>query len=300
MDYAIHVAILVGIYSLAALGLNLISGYTGLISLAHACFFGIGAYGFAVSTQEWGLSFVMSILLSACLAAILAIVLSLLCSRQPREILIMTTFAFQSVLSDVMLNWDSVTNGAVGISGISSPRLFGCGFSSGPSFLLLLAVLLSIGMVIKHRLVSSPFGMVLLSIREDEILSAATGRNVGARKALIFGIGAAYAAVAGCLYASYITFIDPSSFTVTESVFILAIIILGGAGRFWGPLIGSTILVTFPEILRVIGIPGHLVGNIRQIMLGVVIVLLMLIRPRGLIGDLTAENTVKSEKLVGR
>ena len=300
MDYAIHVAILVGIYFLAAVGLNLVSGYAGLVSLAQASFFGIGAYSFAVFTQRFEIPFAISITLSMSTAAFLASILSLLCSKQSQDILIMTTFAFQSVMSNIMLNWDRVTNGAVGISGIPGPHLLGYDFTSGLGFLVLLLAFASLGILLKYRLVSSPFGMIALAIREDETLTTATGRNVAAKKAVIFGIGAAYGALAGSLYASYITFIDPSTFTVTESVFILAIVILGGAGKLWGPLIGAAVMVTFPEMLRLTGIPGHLVGNLRQIMLGAVIVFLMLTRPQGLIGDFVFGGASKRGKSVDR
>jgi branched-chain amino acid transport system permease protein len=165
---------------------------------------------------------------------------------------------------------------------------------------VLLLAFASLGILLKYRLVSSPFGMIALAIREDETLTTATGRNVAAKKAVIFGIGAAYGALAGSLYASYITFIDPSTFTVTESVFILAIVILGGAGKLWGPLIGAAVMVTFPEMLRLTGIPGHLVGNLRQIMLGAVIVFLMLTRPQGLIGDFVFGGASKRGKSVDR
>lgn len=131
----------------------------------------------------------------------------------------------------------------------------------------------------------SPFGRVLKAIREDEVFTQAAGKDVAAYKVLVFVIGAGMAAVAGVMYAHYISFIDPTSFTVMESIFIISIVIIGGAGSMWGPIIGAVVLVTLPELLRFIGLPSSVAANTRQIIYGGLLVAFMMWRPQGLMGE---------------
>jgi branched-chain amino acid transport system permease protein len=125
---------------------------------------------------------------------------------------------------------------------------------------------------------------VLKAIREDEVFAQAAGKNVAAYKVLIFVIGAGMAAIAGVMYAYYISFIDPTSFTVMESIFILSIVIIGGAGSLWGPVIGAVVLVLLPELLRFIGLPISVAANVRQILYGGLLVAFMMWRPHGFLG----------------
>jgi branched-chain amino acid transport system permease protein len=123
-----------------------------------------------------------------------------------------------------------------------------------------------------------------MAIREDEVFALAAGKNVAAYKVAVFVIGSGMAAIAGALYAYYISFIDPTSFTVMESIFIISIVIIGGAGSLWGPVIGAVVLVTLPELLRFIGLPSSVAANLRQILYGGLLVAFMMWRPQGLVG----------------
>ena len=138
---------------------------------------------------------------------------------------------------------------------------------------------------ISQRIVQSPFGRVLKAIREDEVFAQAAGKSVAAYKVLVFMIGAGMAAVAGVMYAHYISFIDPTSFTVMESIFIISIVIIGGAGSLWGPVVGAVVLVTLPELLRFLGLPSSIAANTRQIIYGGLLVAFMMWRPRGFLGE---------------
>lgn len=131
----------------------------------------------------------------------------------------------------------------------------------------------------------SPFGRVLKAIREDEVFAQALGKNVASYKVLVFVIGAGMAALAGTMYAYYISFIDPTSFTVMESIFIISIVIIGGSGSLWGPVAGSVILVLLPELLRSIGLPSALAANLRQMIYGGMLIAFMMWRPKGLLGE---------------
>ena len=145
-------------------------------------------------------------------------------------------------------------------------------------------ILLMVTQTILWRIVNSPFGRVLLSIRDDETLSLTSGKNVAVLKTLVFSISSGMASLAGATYAHYMTFIDSSSFTVMDSVFVLSIVIVGGAGSLWGPVLGAVVLVSLPEAFRFLGLPASLAANIRQILYGSALVACMLWRPQGLIG----------------
>lgn len=172
----------------------------------------------------------------------------------------------------------------MGLPGIPQPVILGWEVSSHFEFLLLVGAFAVLVFWVCRVIVRSPFGRVLTAIREDEVFALAVGKNVAAYKVAVFVIGSGLAAIAGALYAHYISFIDPTSFTVMESIFILSIVIIGGAGSLWGPVVGAAVLVMLPEILRFIGLPSSVAANIRQILYGGLLVAFMMWRPQGLIG----------------
>ena len=173
----------------------------------------------------------------------------------------------------------------MGLSGIPHPEILGFKFTSHAAFLLLITFFCIVAFFISHRIATSPAGRVLKAIREDEIFALACGKNVAGYKVAVLVVGAGMAATAGTFYATYITFIDPSSFTVMESIFILSIVIIGGAGSLWGPVIGAIVLVSLPELLRFVGLPGAMAANIRQMLYGSLLVIFMFWRPQGFIGE---------------
>ncbi len=169
--------------------------------------------------------------------------------------------------------------------GIPQPTIFGLQISSHVDFLIVVGAFCALTLWITSRIVRSPFGRVLKAIREDEVFAQAAGKNVAANKVLVFVIGAGMAATAGVMYAHYISFIDPTSFTVMESIFIISIVIIGGAGSLWGPVVGAVVLVVLPELLRFIGLPSSVAANLRQIIYGGLLVAFMMWRPKGLLGE---------------
>jgi branched-chain amino acid transport system permease protein len=187
----------------------------------------------------------------------------------------------------------------MGLPGIPQPNIFGWVVSSHWEFLLLSTLLAGLILLTAFRLVHSPFGRVLMAIREDEVFALAAGKNIAMYKVLVFVIGAAMASVAGVIYAHYISFIDPTSFTVMESIFIISIVIIGGAGSFWGPVVGAVVLVTLPEALRFIGMPSSVAANIRQILYGAALVACMMWRPKGLMGKYAFGVLTRGQKTEG-
>ncbi len=285
MEYFLHILILIGIYVILSTSLNLISGYTGLLSIAHAAFYGIGAYIAALLALNFNSHFLINILCAVLLTGILGAIVAIPSLRVHDDYFVIATFAFQIIIFSILNNWVSLTRGPMGLPGIPQPAFFGIKISSHYGFLILVFFFALLTFLVSRRLVNSPFGRVLKAIREDEVFALSLGKNVAGFKIIVFVVGASLAAIAGSLYAHYITYIDPTSFTIMESIFILSIVIIGGSGNLWGSVVGAIVLVTLPELLRFFGFPNAIAANMRQIIYGVLLIVFMLYRPRGLIGE---------------
>lgn len=284
MEYLLHILVLIGIYSTLALSLDLLAGHTGLLSIAQAAFYGLGAYTSALLAVQLGAPFLIGMLAGMATAALVSLVVSVPSLRLHDDYFVIATFGFQIILFSILNNWIDLTRGPLGIPGIPQPSVIGWTIRSTGGFVVLAALLTTFAYVVVRRIVTSPFGRVLRAIREDEVFGRAMGKNTVLFKVIAFAVSAALAASAGSLYAHYITFIDPTSFTVTESILIISMVIIGGAGSRWGPLIGAAILVTLPEVLRFVGLPSSVAANLRQIIYGALLVIMMMVRPRGLVG----------------
>jgi len=277
--------ILIGIYTILSVSLNLIAGYAGLISIAHAAFYGVGAYVAAIMALYFHTPFLINLVCAVSICGLLGVIVGLPALRIRDDYFVIATFAFQTIIFSVMNNWVSFTGGPMGIPGIPLPTIFGIEISSQLGFFVLVGIMSVLVLWISDRIVRSPFGRVLKSIREDEVFALAAGKNIASFKVLVFVIGSGLAATAGVIYAYYISFIDPTSFTVMESIFIISIVIIGGAGNLLGSIVGAIMLVLLPELLRFVGVPSPIEANLRQIIYGGLLVAFMMWRPKGLLGE---------------
>ena len=284
MEYALQILVLVLIYAILALSLDLVVGHTGILTVCHAAFFGIGAYCEALMTLHLSTPFILNIGLAMTAAGVVACAVAVPSFRLRGESFIIATFAFQIVFVAVLNNWPSLTGGPAGLSSIPSPTLFGYHISSQAGLTVLAFLGLSGAIWVYLRIARSPFGRVLRCLREDETLAHSMGKSVMRTKVTIFAVSGAVAGAGGALFSHYLTFIDPNSFSLMESVFLLSIVIIGGAGTLRGPVIGTVTLIIVPELLRFIGLPSSLAANIRQIIYGGLLVAFMMWRPRGLLG----------------
>lgn len=200
------------------------------------------------------------------------------------DYLALATFGLGVIVYSIAKNWVSLTRGPMGLLGIPGFSVFGFQLSGVWSYLLLVSIFVAISVFVINRIVNSPFGRILRSIREDEIVSEALGKNTTRNKLMVFVIGAFFAGIAVSLYAHYITFIDPSSFTVMESITVLLMVIFGGMGSIKGSIVGAVILVVLPEILRFLGMPSSIAAPLRQMIYGLLLVVLMLKRLQGIMG----------------
>lgn len=289
MNYLLHILIMISIYTILSLSLNLPVGYTGLLSLAQAAFYGIGAYAVTLFMMQAGINFFVAIVLAIILSAILSLLVSYPSIRLRGDYFILASLAFQVIIFTILYNWIDLTRGPYGIPGIPRPELFGIIFDSLPKFFALSGGMAIGVLLIAKRLYFSPFGLVLKAIREDELSAISIGKNVRKFKILAFAINSGLAAIAGALYAVYVTYIDPTSFNLEESIFILSVVIVGGSGNLKGPIIGTLLMILLPEGLRFLGIPDNVAANVRQIIYAMILILLMRFRPQGLAGEYSFE-----------
>lgn len=285
MDYLIHIAIIVGIYSILAISLDLVVGYTGLLSITHAAFMGIGAYTTAILLTTFDINFFVAMILGVLLTFVISFAIGYVLSKFSGDYFALGSFGFNIIVFSIFLNWQGLTRGPLGIPGISKPVLFGFSFSDNLLFLLLVIVFAVLMYFVAEFITKSSFGRVLKAIREDEKAIQVFGYNTLFFKLVVFVIGAGMASVAGSLFASYLTYIDPSSFSLSESIFILSVIILGGLSSNKGAVVGAFFLVILPEVLRFVGFPSDIAAQMRQVTYGLVLVLLMLYRPQGIMGE---------------
>lgn len=275
MEYLLHLLILICIYTILSQSLSLVSGYSGQISLAHAGFYGIGAYTAALMSVNFGTPPLLNILLALILSGIIAFVVAKVAVKTVDDYFVIITLGIQVVMFSIMNNWQSVTHGPLGIAGIPSFTLFGISVESRWAFLLVSAFFTALVWFILNNLMKSPFGRVLRALSEDEVYTGSLGKNVAQAKVVSFVISGMLASIAGVLYAYYISYIDPTSFTLDESIFILSIVIIGGMQKLWKVFFAAAFLVLLPEALRFVGLPSSIAANIRQIIYGLALVLVI-------------------------
>lgn len=282
MSYLAHLLTVTCIYAILAISLDLLVGFTGLLSLAHALFFGIGAYATAMLTPA-GVSPFLAIATGAAVAAIASSLIALPSIRIRGIYLLIVTIAVQAVFTVVLLNLSDVTGGPGGIPNIPPMSVFGYPLR-GLYFLAFVAIISIASFFFVLRLSRSPFGVLLQAIRDDEIGCLMLGKNVNWAKICVFALSGAVAAIAGSLYAHYTSYVDPRGFDIIVSISILLMVMLGGAGTIYGPALGALIVTLLPEILRFVPGPAGAAGATRQLIYGLLLVVLILFRPQGVLG----------------
>ena len=284
MEYLINLAILFGIYSMLALSLNLLIGMSGLVSLAQAAFYGIGAYATAIGMTKLGLGFFTTIALGIAVNAVLAFVVGKILARFQGDYYAIVSAGLSIIVFSILQNCKSVTNGPLGIFGIGKPEIGSYAFYSNGAFLGLVFIFTVALYFLYQWINKSSFGRVLKALREDEHLTHVMGYRTKHYKSVIFVLSAALSGVAGAFFASYIAFIDPSSFQLKEGIFLFTIIIVGGLSSAGGSVVGALILISLPEVLRFIGLPYETAAQLQQMIYGAMLLLMMIFKPQGLFG----------------
>jgi branched-chain amino acid transport system permease protein len=266
MEYLIHLCILVCIYLILAQSFNLTIGLGKLFNLAHVAAYAIGAYVTALGTTDGQMGLWESLLASALTSGLLAFLLGGIALRLAGDYFAIGTLAFSSIISALLINWKSVTRGVLGIPGIPRPEVGGFGLYDNLDFLKLALAIAFFSQVVLYVLFCGPFARVLRAQAENRLATMALGRDVRLVNTTAFFISSVFAGLAGSLFAYYLNYIDPSSFSFTEMVFLLSIVIVGSPGSFFGCIASTVFLVLIPEPLRFIEIPSSILGPMRQVL----------------------------------
>jgi branched-chain amino acid transport system permease protein len=284
-SYLLYILTLATIFAVLAASLNLLMGYTNLLSLAHAAYFGMGAYVAGVAMATLGLSFWLAAPLAIVCTGLLGGLLAIPLLRLRDDYFITATLGIQFILFEVFYNWVPVTGGPFGLSGIRRPNAFGVSLAQDGAYFAFTMVVAAVLFVAMLRLANSPVGRILKGIREDEVMTRLLGKHVEAYKVLVWVIAAIVAGATGALYGSFLRIIDPSSFDIQTSVLIFLMVVVGGPGNLWGSIAGALLLAVLPEALRFMGIPSQLAPHVRITLYGLILMLLMLYRRQGLVGE---------------
>jgi len=247
--YGLYLLTLWLVYVIAALGLNLTVGYAGLKSLCHAGFMGVGAYTVAIMMKA-GFSFWLAGPAAIVICFLLGLVIGFPALRVQLHYLGFATLGFNLLLVLFFRNEEWLTGGTFGIQNIKRPELFGLSLdANAPFYFLVLAITIVVG-VLLALLLRSPWGRAFAALRDNPIRAESTGVNITAYTLMSFAIGAAYAGIAGALFAPLVNFIEPAPFGIANSLLFLMMVVVGGSGRFYGPVLGAAIALLLPEYLR--------------------------------------------------
>ena len=275
-QYKLYVASLTLTYLILAIGLNLTLGYAGQISLAHAAFMALGSYAVAILGQR-GLPFEVGLAVGTALGFVWGLVVGFPALKVKHHYLAMVTLGFTIIVFLVLRNWESLTGGSFGISGIARPAWGPISFRSDRAYYLYILGWAVVVVVSAHWILTSRWGRAFRAIRENEMRAEVVGVNLRTYKLMAFAIGAAYAGIGGALFAPLLGYIDPGAYTLDRSIQFLMMVVMGGLGRFEGPFIGAVLVTVLPERLRAS-------EGLYLIIYALAVILMMLFMPKGLVG----------------
>jgi branched-chain amino acid transport system permease protein len=286
-DYVTYMLNLICINIIVAVGLNILTGFTGLISLGHAAFMAIGAYTSAILTVKLGVPFWLALPAAGVLAALVGFVVGLPSLRLTGIYLALATMAFGFVTDEIILQWQSVTGGADGFSAVP-PAIFGLVFDSYKRYFFITFTSLAILLFVAKNMLRGSFGRTLTAIRDSETAAETMGINLGWYKALAFTLSALYAGLAGSLYAHFILFISIDNFTLLNSISYIVMIVVGGLGSLTGSVMGAVFITILPEIITFTKdyLPAAVktVSSLQAAAYGITLMLFIILQPTGFYG----------------
>lgn len=284
MDYALHLVVIILIYASLVVSLDLLIGHTGILSFAHAAFYGIGAYATASLAVYAGWDWFSATVGAVAIAAAIAALVGIPTLRLGGDYFILAMFGFQVIVTTLILNLEPITNGPFGIRNVPRPSIGSFQVQSGLGITLFVAAVTGIIFFVHWRFSRSPMKAMLNAIRDDEAVAMALGIDVVRTKILVFAIGAGFAALSGSLMAFYFRYVTTNSFVLATIILLWAMLFVGGSCSIAGAIVGPAILVLFPEMFRFVGGEGLDIPNIQEALYGVLLVLVMIFRPQGLVG----------------
>jgi len=289
--YLLYIINIIGIYAIAAIGLNLLIGYTGQISLGHGAFFGVGAYSAAILATKAGFPFIIAVPLAGVITAIVGMLFGLPSARLKHLYLCIATLAGQIILEYVFVQWEGLTGGAAGIS-IPSASLFGIDLGSDRNFYYVIFICFAVMTWMAVNLIRTRYGRAFIAIRDNDQAAEGMGIPIFQYKLLSFAISSFYAGFAGALYAYYMMSITPEPFNLWLSIEYIAMIIIGGLGSIPGSVFGTIFIITLNELLSLttdflmnVGASTGIaitIAPLRELVYGLAIILFIIFEPKGL------------------
>jgi branched-chain amino acid transport system permease protein len=275
-DYWLYLLALTGAYGVVALGLNLLTGLSGQISLGHAGFFAIGAYVVTVASEKYGVPYPIAAAMAVAAGWLVGLIVGFPAVRLKGLYLAIATLAFGICVERALYHFKDVTGGPYGIA-VSAPRILGYAFDSPAKLYYLVLAVVVLAVLYLSNVVGARPGRMLVAMRDSEVAAGSMGINVSRLKVLAFAVSAAFAALGGVLYAPIINFISVEHFTLWLSITFISMIVVGGLSSITGSFLGAAFVVLVPELLR-----GF--GAYHQIIYGVAMIVVFVFWPRGLVG----------------
>lgn len=284
MNYFLHLTFTFCVMSLLTISLDLFIGQLGILSLAHTVFWAAGAYGTGICLLHFGCPFPVALLAGILLSIILSQAVAFSAFRLRHDGIILATLALLMIVFDLIKNLRGLTGGLDGMVGIPAPSWGGMVLGSPLLQTLQASIFLIAAFFLRNQIISSPIGRVMRAYRDDPLSAV----GLGVRPIKVFpytaALSAALAAVAGAIYATNASYLNPATFNQDQAILLLVMVLIGGAGSKYGPLLGALILMLLPETFRMIGISSASVGAIQQIFIGLCLVFFAVFRPRGILG----------------
>jgi branched-chain amino acid transport system permease protein len=290
-EYYLSLLVFVGINSLMTMGLSMLMGYAGQISLGHAAFFGIGAYSSGILTTKYFFHPVGAFIIGIFLSALIALLVGKPTLRLKGHYMAVATLGFGEILFIVFNELSSLTGGPSGLSGIPPLMIFGHPLE-GATYLYLVWAFVILLLVFSLNVINSRVGRALRALHGSELAASAMGVDASRFKVQVFVLSAIYASTAGSLYAHFITFISPSSFSFMFSILLLMMVVVGGAETIWGALLGTLLLTLLPEYLRGL-------EDFEVLVYGAILMVVLLFMPQGILEGMRKMLGKKGERQVG-
>ncbi len=292
-NYLLHMANISMMFAILTISLNILSGFTGLMSVGHIAFFGIGAYSAAILTTKAGMPILVGFIAAGVISALFSLILGLPTMRLRGMYFSVATMAFGEIIYQLIKNLEPLTGGTKGITKIPSIEIFGISFKDYRNFYYLMLLGLVLVIVLTQNLKNSRPGRAMLAIRANDIAAEAMGVNVVSYKLVAFMASAFFAGIAGAFYAHEMRYISPETFASVESASLLAMMVVGGIGSIPGAILGGAALTILPEVLRFI-------GEFRLVLYGAAVVAIIIFAPKGLGGLITwIDETLSGQRAKG-
>ncbi len=291
MEYILNIGVQVAIFIILASSYNLVIGYGGLASVAHPIFYAFGAYGASLLSIHFGIPAVLAVVGGGLIAALASVILALSSLRVSGDYLLIASLGFQLGFLQVIRNFD-FTGGAGGLSTIPSTIT---GPARTPVFLALTVACAIATVWLIARIVKGPYGRAITAMRDEEMAFTALGRNAMSIKVVVFAIGCGIAGIAGGIYAFYYQYISPDQYEVLQSAAILTMVVLGGMGTTWGPIVGAILLIAVPQAITFLNLPPSVMAPVQGIIFTSLVLLFLFLRPAGLVGGMATKRKMAAD-----